>query len=56
MLVDKIDTQGMSMPGGEVNPNQVFPPMEFKQLNIFTDMERAELIDIIQEAIRTFKK
>ena len=56
MLMDKIDTQGMSMPGGTINPKQVYTPMEVKKLNAFTDMERAELIDIVQEAIRTLKK
>ena len=56
MLVDKIDTQGMSMPGGKVTPKQVFPPMKVKKMSIYTDQERAELIDIIQEAIRTLKK
>ena len=56
MLVDKIDTQGMSMPGGKINPKQVFPPMKVKKMSIYTEMERAELIDIIQEAIRTLKK
>ncbi len=54
--MDKIDTQGMSAPGGKFDPNQVIPPMEVKKLNAFTDMERAELIDIVQEAIRTLKK
>ena len=56
MLMDKIDTQGMSMPGGEVDPKQVFPPMEVKKLTAFNSVERAELIDIVQEAIRTLKK
>ena len=56
MLVDKIDTQGMSIPGGKINPNQVFPPMKVRKMSIYSDMERAELIDIIQEAIRTLKK
>ena len=56
MLMDKIDTQGMSMPGGKIDPKQVIPPMKVKKLNAFTDMERAELIDIVQEAIRTLKK
>ena len=56
MLMDKIDTQGMSMPGGKVNPKQVVPPMKVRKMSIYTDMERAELIDIIQEAIRTLKK
>ena len=54
--MDKIDTQGMSMPGGKVNPKQVVPPMKVRKMSIYTDMERAELIDIIQEAIRTLKK
>ena len=54
--MDKIDTQGMSMPGGKINPNQVFPPMKVKKLTAFNSVERAELIDIVQEAIRTLKK
>ena len=56
MLVDKIDTQGMSVPGGNVDPDQVVPPMKVKKMSIYTEMERAELIDIVQEAIRTLKK
>ena len=56
MLVDKIDTQGMSLPGGKINPKQVIPPMEVKKITAFNDVERAELIDIVQEAIRTLKK
>ena len=51
-----MDTQGMSMPGGKVNPKQVVPPMKVRKMSIYTDQERAELIDIIQEAIRTLKK
>ena len=56
MLMDKIDTQGMSMPGGKINPNQVYTPMEVKKITAFNEVERAELIDIVQEAIRTLKK
>ena len=56
MLVDKIDTQGMSMPGGKVDSDQVYAPMEVKKITAFNEVERAELIDIVQEAIRTLKK
>ena len=51
-----MDTQGMSMPGGKVDSKQVIPPMEVKKITAFNEVERAELIDIVQEAIRTLKK
>ncbi len=51
-----MDTQGMSLPGGKVDLKQVHAPMKVKKMNVYTDRERAELIDIIQEAIRTLKK
>ena len=54
--MDKIDTQGMSAPGGKFDPKQVVPPMKVRKMSIYTEMERAELIDIVQEAIRTLKK
>ena len=56
MLMDKIDTQGMSIPGGKIDPKQVYTPMEVKKITAFNEVERAELIDIVQEAIRTLKK
>ncbi len=56
MLVDKIDTQGMSAPGGKVDPNRVYPPMKVNKRTVFTDMERKELTEIIVEALKIWQK
>ena len=64
--MSKIDTQGMS---GPVDPayrgkdniyprdekgNPIYPPANFKQWPIFNDKERAELKEIMLEALREF--
>ena len=66
--MDKIDTQGMS---GPVDPayrgkdniyprdekgNPIYPPANFKQWPIFDDKERAELKEIMLEALKEFHK
>lgn len=56
MHVDKIDTQGMSAPGGKVDPNRVYPPMKVSKINLYTDMERKELTEIIVEALKIWQK
>ena len=62
--MDKIDTQGMS--GGTVkgckdnvypkdaDGNCIYPPANFKQWPIFDDKERAELKEIMLEALREY--
>ena len=63
--MDKIDTQGMS--GGTVKGcmdnvyprdpetgEPIYPPANFKQWPIFNDKERAELKEIMLEALREF--
>jgi len=62
--MDKIDTQGMS--GGTVegckdniypkdeNGNIVYPKAEFKELPIFDTKERAELKEIMLEALKEY--
>ena len=62
--MDKIDTQGMS--GGQVkgckdniyphdaDGNPIYPPANFKQWPIFDDKERAELKDIMLEALKEY--
>ena len=63
--MDKIDTQGMS--GGTVKGcmdnvyprdpetgEPIYPPANFKQWPIFDDKERAELKEIMLEALREF--
>ena len=64
--MDKIDTQGMS---GPVDPayrgkdniyprdekgNPIYPPANFKVWPIFDDKERAELKEIMLEALREY--
>ena len=62
--MSKIDTQGMS---GEVvngckdniyprdeNGNIIYPKAEFKELPIFDEKERAELKEIMLEALREY--
>jgi hypothetical protein len=48
--MDKIDTQGMSLPGKSKNPNS-YAPMPVKTRTIFTPEERIELKEIIHEAL-----
>ena len=62
--MDKIDTQGMS--GGTVkgcmdnvypkdeNGNPIYPPANFKVWPIFDDKERAELKEIMIEALKEY--
>ena len=62
--MDKIDTQGMS--GGTVkgckdnvypkdaDGNCIYPPANFKQWPIFDDKERAELKEIMLEALSEY--
>ena len=62
--MDKIDTQGMS--GGTVkgckdnvypkdaDGNCIYPPANFKQWPIFDDKERAELKEIMIEALKEY--
>ena len=62
--MDKIDTQGMSGPansGGtdniyphDENGEPILPKAKFKELPIFDDKERAELKEIMLEALRDF--
>ena len=50
--MDKIDTQGMSLPGVSNNNSQrEYPPMPVKKRTIFTAEERLELKEIINEAL-----
>ena len=64
--MSKIDTQGMSgpvIPGQYCNDNvfpkdaagnPIYPPANFKVWPIFDDKERAELKEIMLEALREF--
>ena len=63
-MTEKIDTQGMSgeavkgctdnvYPHDE-NGDPILPPGEFRELPIFDDKERAELKEIMLEALREF--
>ena len=47
---DKIDTQGMSLPGKSKKPSS-YAPMPVKHRTIFTPEERMELKQIINEAL-----
>ena len=49
-MTDKIDTQGMSLPGRSKKPNS-YEPMPVKIRTIFTEEERIELKQIIHEAL-----
>ena len=50
--MDKIDTQGMSLPSdGKVKSKKMYPPLVIPKRNIFTDSERQELKDIINETL-----
>jgi len=48
--MDKIDTQGMSLPSRSKKPSS-YDPMPVKPCTIFTPEERAELKQIINEAL-----
>ena len=48
--MDKIDTQGMSLPGKSKKPSS-YEPMPVKHRTIFTEEERIELKQIIHEAL-----
>ena len=62
--MEKIDTQGMSGPvtkgcsdnvyPHDANGNPIYPPFNPPPLPIFTDKERAELKEIMLEALREF--
>ena len=55
--MDKIDTQGMSVPGVSNNNSQrEYPPMPVKTRTIFTSEERIELKSIIIEALREYQQ
>lgn len=49
-MKDKIDTQGMSVPGKSKKPSRT-DPMTVKTRTIFTEEERKELKQIINEAL-----
>ena len=49
--MDKIDTQGMSIPGKVPTDSVEYPPMLVKKMTVFTDMERKEIKQIIHEAL-----
>ena len=48
-----IDTQGMTLPGKVPTDSQPveYKPAVFKKLNVFTDLERKELKEIIHEVL-----
>jgi len=62
--MSKIDTQGMSGPATQgctdnvyprdENGEPIYPPANFKVWPIFDDKERAELKEIMLEALREF--
>tara|TARA_B100001059_G_scaffold1150_1_gene925 strand:- start:2282 stop:2458 length:177 start_codon:yes stop_codon:yes gene_type:complete len=50
--MDKIDTQGMSISsGGKTSSKKSYPPLVIPKRNVFTDLERQELKDIINETL-----
>jgi len=63
-MTEKIDTQGMSGEAvkgctdnvypHDANGNPIYPPFNPPPLPIFTDKERAELKDIMLEALKEF--
>ena len=63
-MTEKIDTQGMSGEAvkgctdnvypHDANGNPIYPPFNPPPLPIFTDKERAELKEIMLEALREF--
>ncbi len=62
--MDKIDTQGLSGPAikgctdnvypHDENGDPILPPGEFRELPIFDDKERAELKEIMLEALKEY--
>ena len=64
--MEKIDTQGMSGEAvkgctdnvypHDADGNPIYPPANFKELPIFDDKERAELKEIMLEALREWVK
>ena len=51
-MMDKIDTQGMSVPGsGKSKSKRSYPPLVIPKRSIFSDLERQELKDIINETL-----
>ena len=65
-MTEKIDTQVMSGPSTkgckdnifpkDADGNPIYPPANFKELPIFDDKERAELKEIMTEALREWVK
>ena len=63
-MTEKIDTQGMSGEAvkgctdnvypKDANGNPIYPPANFKVLPIFDDKERAELKEIMIEALQEY--
>ena len=63
-MTEKIDTQGMSGPSTkgckdnifpkDADGNPIYPSANFRELPIFDDKERAELKEIMLEALREF--
>ena len=63
-MTEKIDTQGMSGESVEgctdnvypkdADGNPIYPPANFKELPIFDDKERAELKEIMLEALKEY--
>ena len=52
MMMDKIDTQGMSLPSdSKPKSKRSYPPLVIPKRNVFTDLERQELKDIINETL-----
>ena len=50
--MDEIDTQGMSLPSdGKQKSKRSYPPLVIPKRNVFTDLERQELKDIINETL-----
>ncbi len=50
--MDKIDTQGMSVPSkGSTHTKREYPPLVIPKRTIFTPEERIELKQIIHEAL-----
>ena len=63
-MTEKIDTQGMSGEAvrgctdnvypRDADGNPIYPPANIKELPIFDDKERAELKEIMLEALKEF--
>ena len=54
--MDKIDTQGMSLPiedskGIEIEEEVEYKEYKFKKLRVFSELERKEIKEIIHEAL-----